>query len=84
MKITDGKRTVEIRMMVWMGTGYSPDWSNDFFDAGCLPHTDDDTYIVADVQYCIDQAEDWQNQRGDYADDGIPAPEDRYVEYNDA
>ena len=37
MKITDGKRTVEIRMMIWQETGFSPDWSNDYFGAGQLP-----------------------------------------------
>lgn len=83
MKITDGKRTVEIRMMVWTGTGYSPDWSNDFFDAGCLNCSEEGIHIVPDVGWCIEQAQDWCNQRGDYADDGIPDPEDRYVEVSD-
>ncbi|MBS6622782.1 MAG: hypothetical protein KH315_11570, partial [Faecalibacterium prausnitzii] len=33
MKMTDGKKTVEITMKVWndFNTGYSPNWSNDFF-----------------------------------------------------
>ena len=61
MKITDGKKTVEIRMMVWEGNGYSPDWSLDFFEAGSLPYNDEtDTYTVDDVDYCIDQAMEWR------------------------
>lgn len=61
MKITDGKKTVEIRMMVWEGNGYSPDWSLDFFEAGSLPYNDEtDTYTVDDVDYCIDQAMEWK------------------------
>ena len=61
MKITDGKKTVEIRMMVWEGSGYSPDWSADFFDAGGLPYDDEkDVYIVDDVDYCIEQAMEWK------------------------
>lgn len=60
MKITDGKRIVGIRMMVWNGTGYSPDWANDFFDAGLLPYDSEmDAYIVEDVAYCIRQAQEW-------------------------
>lgn len=61
MKITDGKKTVSIRMMVWEGSGYSPDWSQDFFEAGSLPYNEDtDTYTVDDVDYCIDQAMEWK------------------------
>ena len=63
MKITDSKRTVEIRMMIWQGTGYSPDWSNDFFDAGLLPYNEEtDSYTVADVDYCIDAAQEWADE----------------------
>ena len=61
MKITDGKKTVSIRMMVWEGSGYSPDLSQDFFDAGSLPYDDEtDTYTVEDVDYCIEQAMEWK------------------------
>lgn len=61
MKITDGKKTVSIRMMVWEGSGYSPDWSQDFFEAGSLTYNEDtDTYTVDDVDYCIDQAMEWK------------------------
>lgn len=70
MKITDGKKTVDIRMMTWTGSGYSPDWSLDFFEAGSLPYNDQtDTYTVQDVDYCIEQARDWQHSEGDYRDD---------------
>ena len=39
MKLTDGKKTIDIQMKVWdkYDGGYGPDWSRDFFDAGCLP-----------------------------------------------
>ena len=63
MKMTDGKKTVEITMKVWndFNTGYSPDWSNDFFNAGVLPYDEDeDFFIVDDVDYCIEQAEEWE------------------------
>lgn len=65
MKMTDGKKTVEITMKVWdnfLGS-YGPDFSYDFFDAGALPFADDqETYIVSDVDYCIDQAEEWESE----------------------
>lgn len=69
MKLTDGKKVVEIRMQVWDGNGYEPDWSQDFFEAGGLP-TDDATgaSVVDDVDYCIEQAQDWANKRGDHSE----------------
>lgn len=58
MKITDGTKTVEIRIQKWNGSGYGPDWSADFFEAGCLPYDEEtDTYTVEDVDYCIDMAQ---------------------------
>lgn len=70
MKLTDGKKTVEIEMKVWQGNGYSPDWSIDFFNAGSLKYDEDrDVHYVEDVDYCIEQAEDWKNSTGDFADD---------------
>lgn len=59
MKLTDGKRTVEIKIQRWNGCGYDPDWSYDYFSAGSLPYDPEtDTYTVQDVDYCIDMAED--------------------------
>ena len=60
MKMTDGKRTIEITIQKWNETGYTgygEDWSKDFFDAGSLPYDEEtDTYTVEDVDYCIDYA----------------------------
>lgn len=70
MKITDGKKTVEIKMMVWEENGYSPDWSLDFFEAGALPYDEEtDMYTVEDVDYCIEQAMDWRDSKGDFCGD---------------
>ena len=63
MKITDGKKTVEITMKIWKGfnTGYSPNWSNDFFNAGTLPYDDEeDVFEVDDVDSYIEAAEEWE------------------------
>lgn len=71
MKIMDksGKK-VEITMKVWNGSQYSPDWSEDFFNVGGCPYDEDaDAYIVEDVDYCIEQAQDWAECRGDFQDD---------------
>lgn len=62
MKMTDGKNTINIEMKVWEDTKYSPDFSNDFFDAGCLNRDENDFYIVKDIDYCIDQAKEWSNE----------------------
>lgn len=64
-KLTDGKRRVEIYMMVWNGTGYGPDWSNDFFEVGTLPTVEigpDVLHCVPDVAYCIEQAQEWSKE----------------------
>lgn len=68
MRLTDGKKTVEITMTVWTGAGYAPDWSADFFEAGGLRfNAEREAYIVDSVDYCIEQAQDWQNSTGDYS-----------------
>jgi alkanesulfonate monooxygenase SsuD/methylene tetrahydromethanopterin reductase-like flavin-dependent oxidoreductase (luciferase family) len=68
MKLTDGKKVVDIKMQVWNGSGYDPDWSQDFFEAGSLATDDSGASVVDDVDYCIEQAQDWAKKRGDYAD----------------
>lgn len=66
MKITDNRRTVDIRMCRWTGNGYSPDWSNDYFNAGNLPMVDgDNVYIVDDVADYIASAQEWQRGEDD-------------------
>lgn len=55
MKLTDGKKTVDIKIQRWNGSGYDPDWSTDYFNAGSLPYDEEtDTYTVEDVDYCIE------------------------------
>ena len=67
-RLTDGKKTVEITMCVWNGNGYDPDFSNDFFGVGGLERDEEkDAYIVPDVDYCVDYANDWEDNKGDFA-----------------
>ena len=64
-KLYDGKQKVEIRMMVWNGTGYDPDWSDDFFEVGALASVEigpDVLHCVPDVTYCIEQAQEWAEE----------------------
>lgn len=79
MKLTDGKRTVEITIQEWNGEEWEPDWSADFFNAGKLADDETGASIVEDVDYCIEQAMDWKYSRGDFADEGYVDPEDRLV-----
>ena len=68
-RLTDGKRTLEIAMNNWTKNDYTPDWSADFFDVGCLPYNEElDAYQVKDVDYCVAQAMDWEINTGDYID----------------
>lgn len=64
----DADRTIEISINTWDETRgqWSPDWSEDFYDAVAKD--------VTDVQYCIDQATDMRDGKGDYAD-GDPHPD---------
>lgn len=48
-----------------------PEWAEDFFcptDSEEIPGLGEVT-LVNDVDYCIDQARDWEACRGDYHDD---------------
>lgn len=66
MIIIDHEITADVQMMVWNGTGYDPDWSNDYFDAGLLAYDDElEGYIVKDVAYCIAQALEWAGENED-------------------
>lgn len=83
MKLTDGKKTVEIRIQHWNGSSYDPDWSADYFNAGSLPYDEDaDASIVEDVDYCIEMANsaDEDGACGMYNEDGdIVRNEDMFV-----
>ena len=63
----DEHRTFEISIRTWDETRgqWSADWSGDFYDAVAKD--------VTDVQYCIDQATDMRDGKGDYAEAG-PRP----------
>ena len=74
MRITDGKKAVDIKLTTWTGTGYATEWTADFLEAGSLPYDElTETFTVADVDYIIDQANDWKNSTGDFRDD-VPNP----------
>lgn len=83
-KFSDGKVTKAITMKVWQDGQWSPCFEADFFSIGSLPYDEEtDTYTVEDVDYLIDQANDWQQGIGDYTDDYEGelghTPEDRGV-----
>ena len=81
-RLTDGNKTVEITMTIWNGNGWEPDWSLDFFAVGGLKYDEDaEAYLVDDVDYCVEQAEDWKHSRGDYADDVPNEDNEVFVEY---
>ena len=67
MKMTDGRKTITITMQEWNGSGYGPDFSQDFF-GGARYNWELDCYVVPDVDYCVDQAFDYKTGRGDFSD----------------
>lgn len=81
MIMSDGKRTVSIVMQVWDGQGYGPDFAADFFNAGLLPYDPEtNMYTVQDVEYCIEQAQDYIAGVGDFDDNSAPDDTDLFVE----
>lgn len=82
--LTDGKKYVDLYMGYSTGNGYTPDWSDDFFEVGGLAMDDEGYHIVRSVDYCIDQMEDWCDGRGDYccAGDDDPHFYDRVIGVN--
>lgn len=79
MKMTDGKRTVDITIRHWNGSGFDPEWSNDYFNKSGLPYdAETDTYTVPDVQYCIDMAKstDGEGACVRFDLDGNPEPDE--------
>lgn len=69
-RLYDGKKIAEITMNTWTGNGYTTDFSLDFFEVGALPYDEKrEAYVVDDVDYCIEMAEDWKNSKGDFVND---------------
>ena len=69
MKLTDGKRIIEIKMKNrnYKTNNYGPDFSKEFFKAGSLEYSEkDQAYKVKDVEYCIEQVKDFREGAGEY------------------
>lgn len=63
IRLADGEHITTITMI----EGDGIDYSADFFSVGSLPYDSElDAYKVKDVDYCLDQAEDWKCLRGDF------------------
>ena len=76
-RFTDGNKTVEISIQRWNGSGWGPDWSEDFFNVGSLDYDEDlEAYQVWSVEYLKEQLEDWKAGVGDFQDDYCGADED--------
>lgn len=82
-RLVCGNRMVEITMRTWNGREYTPDWSGDFFNVGLKYDGDLDAYEVEDIDYCIEQAEDWRNKEGDFYGDEDPEGIERDIEVYD-
>ena len=67
-KFFDGNKLMEITLSTWEGNGYSPRWEDDFFNVGGLPRIelDEYIYIVKDVDYLVEQANDMIDGKGDW------------------
>lgn len=69
-RLYDGNKTVDIQLISWNGHEWTSDWSEDFFAVGELEYNEElESYKVEDVDYCIEQANDWKLNRGDYEED---------------
>lgn len=78
--MTDGRQLADVELKEWNGEQWTPDWSNDFYDNPDGYDCELDAIIVRDVNYCIEQAEDWKNRRGDFIDEMLYTPEEEQCE----
>lgn len=77
-RFTDGNKVVEIEMRIYTFNGYSPDFSFDFFS---VPFNEEvEGCIVDDVDYCIEQVNDWVEGIGNYPN---PYTECRFADINE-
>lgn len=77
VKLIDKNKAIAISINEWdeEAQQYGYDWAADFFEVGALEHldgTDPDAYIVDDVDYCIEYANDMVAGVGDFAGDPQP------------
>lgn len=76
IRLIDNNKAVEISIREWdeENSQYGPDWSVDFFEVGGLKTVDTQelAYIVDDVDYCIEYANDMVAGVGDFAGDQPP------------
>ena len=82
-RLHDGKKLLDIQMSVWDGSGWGPDWSNDFYavgDMGLEYDEDLQAYKVHNVYEALEEAEDWMDNVNEYSDDTTPA-EDKAVDW---
>ena len=85
-KLYDDHKQVTIQMFEYDNRDNTrrPDWENDFFNVGSLDYDEErDAYKVYDVDYCIEQAKDWETSTGDYAMDECPEYMERIVIVSD-
>ena len=71
-RLIDKNKAVEISIREWdeENSQYGPDWAADFFEVGGLKTVEGPelAYIVDDVDYCIEYANDMVAGEGDYSD----------------
>lgn len=75
-RLIDNNKAVEISIREWdeENSQYGSDWSADFFEVGGLKTVSEPNlaYIVDDVDYCIEYANDMVAGVGDFAGDPQP------------
>ena len=75
IRLIDNNKVIEISLREWdeENMQYGPDWAADFFEVGNLGTVEDDecaydpAYVVRDVDYCVEQANDMVAGEGDFA-----------------
>lgn len=84
MKLTDGKKTVEIKMYYYDDKNGSlgTDWSGEILYDGRMKRDEEtEAYIVDDVDDCVDYARDWENCHGDFYEESEELDRILVVEY---
>ena len=76
IRLIDNNKAVEISILVWdeESMQYGSDMAADFFGVGGLKTVSEPefAYVVDDVDYCIEYANDMVSGEGDFAGDPQP------------
>ena len=69
MKLYNGNQLVDVKMFVWTGSHWNPVDGDILGEYELQRVPGSDIYLAGDLEYLLDQVENWRLNRGDYSED---------------